>query len=86
MIARAAMWQCALAAVLALTSCSEQPDQSDRPVTSRDFPRDAVLSAVRTDKKFAHGAVRFVVCPRLGSAHLATDVTLEDIRAVIATL
>ncbi len=39
MIARAAMWQCALAAVLALTSCSEQPDQSDRPVTSRDFPR-----------------------------------------------
>ena len=52
----------------------------------RDFPRDAVLSAVQTDKKFADGGVRFVVSPRLGSAHLATDVTLEDIRAAIAFL
>ena len=51
-----------------------------------DFPRAAALSAVETDKKFARGAVRFVVCPHLGSAHLATDVTLEDIRAAIALL
>ena len=51
-----------------------------------DFPREAILPVVQADKKFEHGAVRFVVTPRLGSAHLATDVTLEDIAGAIAIL
>ena len=61
--------------------------QHRAPLTPTELQRRAAaLSAVETDKKFVRGAVRFVVCPRLGSAHLATDVTLEDIRAAIALL
>ncbi|MEO5720002.1 MAG: 3-dehydroquinate synthase [Chthoniobacterales bacterium] len=51
-----------------------------------DLARDEILSAVAKDKKFEGGAVRFVVSPRLGSAHLADDVTLEDIRTAVARL
>lgn len=51
-----------------------------------DFPRDAILSALSLDKKFARGQVRFVVTSQLGSARLTTDVTLDDIAAAIATL
>lgn len=51
-----------------------------------DFPREEILPAIRSDKKFERGEVRFVVTPRLGSAHLASDVTLEDIRGAIAAL
>jgi 3-dehydroquinate synthase len=48
--------------------------------------RDAILRAMYSDKKFEHGEVRFVVTPRLGSAYLTSDVTLEDIRRAIANL
>jgi 3-dehydroquinate synthase len=51
-----------------------------------DFPRDRILPALRSDKKFEQGQVRFVVTPRLGEAHLATDVTLEHIAAAVALL
>jgi 3-dehydroquinate synthase len=51
-----------------------------------DFPRDAVLPAIAADKKFERGEVRFVVSPRLGSAYLATDVTMREIEAAIRTL
>ena len=51
-----------------------------------EVSRDRILAAVRTDKKFERGAVRFVVCPKLGSAHLATDVTMHDLEAAIACL
>jgi 3-dehydroquinate synthase len=51
-----------------------------------DFPREAILPAIGADKKFERGEVRFVVVPRLGSAHLATDVTMQDIEAAVATL
>ena len=51
-----------------------------------DVSRDAVFDAVRFDKKFAAGAVRFVVTPRLGEAYLSRDVTLDDIREAIANL
>jgi len=48
-----------------------------------DFPRDKIFEAIRFDKKFQRGEVRFVVTPAIGSAHLATDVTMEDITAAI---
>ncbi len=51
-----------------------------------DFRRDAILAAIGADKKFEGGQVRFVVTPRLGSAHVATDVTMQDIEAAVATL
>ena len=51
-----------------------------------DFPREAILPAIGADKKFERGEVRFVVTPRLGSAHLASDVTMEEIRAAIGAL
>ncbi len=47
---------------------------------------DAVMQALRTDKKFAAGEVRFVLCTRLGEAHLSREVTLEEIRAAVEGL
>lgn len=51
-----------------------------------DVSRAEIFSAVSADKKFERGEVRFVVAPRLGSAHLSRDVALEDIRAAIDLL
>jgi 3-dehydroquinate synthase len=51
-----------------------------------DFPKEKVLEAIRFDKKFTRGAIRFVVVPAIGSARLATDVTMEDVDAAIAVL
>ena len=50
------------------------------------FPRAKIIEAIQFDKKFERGAVRFVVTPAIGSARVATDVTMEDIRGAIATL
>ena len=50
------------------------------------FPREKILSAIPFDKKFAQGAVRFVVVPKIGSARLATDVTMADLQASLAVL
>ena len=51
-----------------------------------DFPKEKIQSAIRFDKKFSGGAVRFVVVPKIGSARLATDVTNADLEAAIALL
>jgi 3-dehydroquinate synthase len=51
-----------------------------------DLPREKILEAIRFDKKFRDGEVRFVVTPSIGSACVATDVTMEDIQAAIAEL
>ena len=51
-----------------------------------DISREAILEAVRFDKKFEGGAVRFVVTAAIGTAHLATDVTIEDMKAAIGAL
>jgi 3-dehydroquinate synthase len=50
------------------------------------FPREKILNALKFDKKFQGGKIRFVVTPRIGAAHLTNDVTLDDIRAAIAQL
>jgi 3-dehydroquinate synthase len=51
-----------------------------------DFQKDEILRAVNLDKKFARGEVRFVVVPKIGSAHLSTKVTLTDIEEALALL
>ena len=51
-----------------------------------DVDRAAIAAAVGRDKKFEHGEVRFVVAESLGVAHLATNVTMEDITAAIESL
>jgi 3-dehydroquinate synthase len=52
----------------------------------KNFPREKVLDALKLDKKFEGGKVRFVVTPRVGAAHLANDVTLDDIREAVKDL
>ncbi|HEX4641168.1 MAG TPA: 3-dehydroquinate synthase, partial [Chthoniobacterales bacterium] len=51
-----------------------------------DFPREKIKGAIRFDKKFAAGQVRFVVVPEIGSARLATNITIADIEAAVAQL
>ncbi len=51
-----------------------------------DFPREEIIKALPFDKKFEGGRVRFVVTPAIGSARLATDVTMDDIREAVAAL
>ena len=51
-----------------------------------DVSQEKILEAVRFDKKFTGGAVKFVVTPAIGSARLASDVTIADIEAAIALL
>jgi 3-dehydroquinate synthase len=51
-----------------------------------NFPKEKILSAIRFDKKFSAGQVRFVVVPRIGSARLVADVTIADLEAAVALL
>lgn len=51
-----------------------------------NFPKEKILGAVRFDKKFAGGAVRFVVVPAIGCARVAADVTMQDIEAAVKKL
>ena len=50
------------------------------------FPRKKILDAVKFDKKFESGNIRFVVTPRLGAAYVANNVTLDDIREAVKEL
>jgi 3-dehydroquinate synthase len=50
------------------------------------FPRKKILDAVKFDKKFEGGKVRFVVTPCIGAAYVADNVTVDDIREAIAQL
>jgi len=52
----------------------------------KNFPRQKIIEAIKFDKKFEDGKVRFVVTPRIGAAHVTKDVTFDDIRDVIAHL
>ena len=61
--------------------------QFDLPTCLRkNFPRNKIIRAVKFDKKFQSGKIRFVVTPRIGAAYLTTDVTLQDIREAVAAL
>jgi 3-dehydroquinate synthetase len=52
----------------------------------KNFSRHKIIGAVRFDKKFENGKIRFVVTSGIGSAHLSRDVTMEDIRDAISEL
>ena len=67
--------------VIALLNSLKLPTQLPATVS-----REAVFDAVRFDKKFQDGEVRFVVTPRIGEAFLSKEVTLEDIREAIERL
>jgi 3-dehydroquinate synthase len=51
-----------------------------------NFPREKIFEALPFDKKFESGEVRFIVTPRIGSAHLSSDVTMEDMREAVDQL
>ena len=53
---------------------------------SAGVDREKIIDAIAHDKKFLGGKIRFVVTPKIGEAHVSTDVTMEDIRAAIASL
>ncbi len=48
--------------------------------------RAKIIDAIAHDKKFLGGKIRFVVTPKIGDAHVSSDVTMDDIRAAIAEL
>ncbi len=52
----------------------------------KDLPRERIVDAIRFDKKFVSGQIRFVVTPKIGSAQLSGDVTMDDIRTAISVL
>ncbi len=49
-------------------------------------PTERILDAMRSDKKFESGAVRFVLCPKLGEAIVSDQVGTEDICATLEEL
>ena len=51
-----------------------------------NVPREQIRCAFALDKKFERGEVRFVVTPAIGSAHVATNITMEDISDAIEKL
>src|SRR5437762_2020084 len=52
----------------------------------QNFPRKKILDAVKFDKKFEGGEIRFVVTPRIGTARITNDVTLDDIHEAVKQL
>src|SRR5882724_7418727 len=50
------------------------------------FPRKKIFNAIKFDKKFEGGKVRFVVTPGIGTARITNDVTLDDIREAVKQL
>jgi 3-dehydroquinate synthase len=52
----------------------------------RNFPRNKIVSALKFDKKFEGGKIRFIVTPKIGVAHVSRNVTLGDIREAINQL
>ena len=51
-----------------------------------NFPRKKIFDAIKFDKKFEGGKVRFVVTPRIGTALITNDATLDDIREAVKQL
>jgi 3-dehydroquinate synthase len=53
---------------------------------AHEIPRDRIVEALARDKKFEQGEIRFVVTPKLGTAHLSREVTMTDLRDAIEQL
>lgn len=57
------------------------------PVTLPEgVPVEAIMAALRRDKKFEEGKIRFVLCRRLGEAFVSSDVTEVDVRGAVEGL
>jgi 3-dehydroquinate synthase len=56
------------------------------PVRAAGIDADAVLAAIRRDKKARDGHVPFVLAPAIGTFRVVYEVGPVDIRAVLATL
>jgi len=52
----------------------------------KNLPREKIFDALKFDKKFEGGKVRFVVTPCIGTAHVTEDVTFDEICEAIAQL
>lgn len=52
----------------------------------KDIPANAILAALKSDKKFEEGTIRFVLSPRLGEAFVSRDVTMSDLEEAVAAL
>jgi 3-dehydroquinate synthase len=52
----------------------------------KELSREQIMGALQFDKKFEGGEVRFVVVPKLGSARLTDEVTMDDLREAVAQL
>jgi 3-dehydroquinate synthetase len=50
------------------------------------FPREKISNALKFDKKFEGGEIRFVVTPKIGAAYVSDSVTIEDIRDAVTAL
>ncbi len=85
------------ACAISIKKAGLSPDQRDSivnllrrfqlPTTlPRNFLRKKILSAVKFDKKFETGKVRFIVTPQIGTAHVSRDVTMKDVREAIEGL
>jgi 3-dehydroquinate synthase len=51
-----------------------------------DISTEAIMAALRTDKKFAAGQIRFILTSRVGSAFVSKEITLEEIRVAVEAL
>jgi len=51
-----------------------------------DIPTQSVIAALKTDKKFSQGKIRFVLSSTIGSAFLSEEVDLEDMGRAIEAL
>ena len=56
------------------------------PVRAREVDVDAVLAAIRRDKKARDGRVPFVLAPSIGAYRVVYDVGIDHVRAVLAEL
>ena len=52
----------------------------------KDLSREKILESLKFDKKFERGKIRFVITPKIGSARLSRDITMEDIREAVDEL
>lgn len=55
-------------------------------VLSPDLSDDQILEKMGRDKKFDQGAIRFVLVPQLGEAHVSQAITPQDITDALAHL
>jgi len=56
------------------------------PVSAAEVDVDAVVTAIRRDKKARDGRVPFVLAPEIGAFRVVYDVGAEDVRAALAAL